>query len=115
MLNDPRPSLVKNWRRLSSSGLTSLLFFCHRSSCYLCNPAQTGDRRDRDQPGRLGGSRLYDSIVIVPTGQRIAHRPQRMQRVSSFSMAEPSHDAEFVRPHLVELRAESNSWLSRMC
>ena len=27
--------------------------------------------------------------MIVPTGQRAAHRPQRMQRVSSFSMADP--------------------------
>ena len=27
--------------------------------------------------------------MIVPTGQRIAHRPHRMQRVSSFNMADP--------------------------
>ena len=34
-------------------------------------------------------ARLYDSIVMVPTGQRAAQSPQRIHRVSSFSMAEP--------------------------
>ena len=29
------------------------------------------------------------SIVIASVGQRMAHRPQRMQRVSSLSMAAP--------------------------
>ena len=30
-------------------------------------------------------TRLYDSMVIVPAGQRAAHSPQRMHRDSSFS------------------------------
>src|SRR5579862_9346224 len=33
--------------------------------------------------------RLNDSMVIVPAGQRAAHSPQRMQRDSSFNIAEP--------------------------
>ena len=32
---------------------------------------------------------LYASIVITFTGQRSAHKPHRIQRVSSFSMAVP--------------------------
>ena len=50
---------------------------------------------------------MYDSIVMVPTGQRIAHSPQRMHRVSSFNMAEPVMTPEFVGCHFVELHAEA--------
>ena len=53
-------------------------------------------------------------MVMVPTGHRIAHSPQRMQRVSSFSMAAP-----VTIPSSSAATSSSStpkhSWLSRMC
>ena len=40
---------------------------------------------------------------MVPTGQRMAHSPHRMQRVSSFSITEPATTPEFLRTYVVQL------------
>src|ERR1019366_7775631 len=84
----------------------------HLLLTYFCKPAPIDATEIK--PVGSAGSRLYDSIVIVPTGQRIAHSPQRMHRVSSFNMAAP------VTTPRSSAATSSNStpkhsWLSRMC
>src|SRR5271157_5143132 len=60
-------------------------------------PARDGlDRSGRSmdsteiKPVGSAETRLKDSMVMVPAGQRAAHNPQRMQRDSSLSIAEPA-------------------------
>src|ERR1017187_2878461 len=50
--------------------------------------ARNGRSMDSTEINPVGSAetRLYDSMVIVPAGQRAAHSPQRMHRDSSFSM-----------------------------
>ena len=45
-------------------------------------------------------------MVIVPTGQRMAHRPQRMHRVSSFQHGGSGDHSQLVGRHFVEFHAE---------
>src|SRR5207245_2439288 len=82
------------------------------SPVHFCNPAPIA--ATEINPVASAGMKLYDSIVMVPTGQRMAQRPQRMQRVSSFSMAEP-----VTTPNSSAVMSSSStpkhSWLSRMC
>src|SRR6516162_8125530 len=96
MLNEPSPSFTKKARR--STSLFSPGTICFSSGMnYLEAPADTGafglsglSIASTDiNPVGSAETRLYDSIVIVPTGQRMAHSPQRIQRVSSFNMADP--------------------------
>src|ERR1035438_10646950 len=49
--------------------------------------ARNGRSMDSTEINPVGSAetRLYDSMVIVPAGQRAAHSPQRMHRDSSFS------------------------------
>src|SRR5208337_1422150 len=89
-------------------------FVCHvfLLPYFDCNPAPIA--ATEINPVGSAGTRLYDSMVIVPTGQRMAQRPQRMHRVSSFNMAEP------VTMPSSSAATSSNStpkhsWLSRMC
>src|ERR1035438_9827165 len=95
-------------------GLCSFGFVFHVSllTYFDCNPAPIA--AIEINPVGSAGIRLYDSMVIVPTGQRMAQRPQRMQRVSSFNMAEP-----VTMPSSLAATSSNStpnsSWLSRMC
>ena len=97
MPSDPSPILVKKARRSNSAGGSFVLMCVASGIIYLFGtPASGGfERKKRSmdspeiRPVESAERRLYDSMVMVPAGQRAAQSPQRMQRVSSFSMAEP--------------------------
>src|ERR1019366_2498348 len=96
MLNDPNPSFTKN-SRLSSRLPASAEATGFSSDIPHLGPAPAsvftlnGPSMASIEISPVGsaGTRLYDSMVMVLTGQRAAHSPQRIQRVSSFNMAEP--------------------------
>src|SRR5271169_1657977 len=104
--NDPNPSFTKKARRSNSlPDSAGAIFFSSdiglprtlAQNAYLGPPAATGDLGRSGpsidsieiNPVRSAEARLYDSMVMVPTGQRAAQSPQRIQRVSSFSIADP--------------------------
>src|ERR1039458_4318778 len=101
ILSDPNPSFTKKARRstslLGSAPRSAGVIFFSSDIGYFGPPTVTDDlglsgpsmASIEINPVRSAEASLYDSMVMVPTGQRAAQSPQRIQRVSSFSMAEP--------------------------
>src|SRR5579864_6882625 len=136
MLNEPSPSLVKNWRRLSSSPngpffssaivffrnpvwisfvFLSVLggegFFDHEGHEETQRNSSVIQSRtncgDRDQSRRL---RREQVVRLHRDGaNRAAHRAQSAANATRFVLqhSRTSNDAEFVGFHLVEFHAEA--------
>src|ERR1035441_3907347 len=98
MPSDPSPIFVKKALRSNSVGSFCVSLSIASGMVYLFSAAAIGglERNGRSidsmeiNPVGSAERRLYDSMVMVPAGQRAAHSPQRMQRDSSFSMTDPA-------------------------
>src|ERR1039458_6777549 len=94
----PSPIFVKKGLRSNSVGTLCVNLSIASGMVYLFSAAAIGglERNGRSidsmeiKPVGSAERRLYDSMVMVPAGQRAAHSPQRMQRDSSFSMTDPA-------------------------
>src|ERR1039457_17289 len=95
--SDPSPILVKKALRSKSVESFGVPFRVASGMYYLFSaPASGGlgrNERSMDsmeiRPVGSAERRLKDSMVMVPAGQRAAQSPQRMQRDSFLSMADP--------------------------
>ena len=106
MLNDPSPVLVKNCRRLRSLPVSVFFLFCHdRLFAYFCNPAPIA--ATEINPVGSAGIRLYDSMVIVPTGQRIGTQSAANAARLILQHRRASHHAQLLGRDFIELHTET--------